>query len=130
MALERQMSLEDMGRRLTARRAELGLTIEEVHKRVGHGIGQRTVTRWLRGEAFPHDRNLYHLARALEMDPSELAVEPPTPEMEARQLDRIEEKLDDVLAILARQQVRAATKKARAAANSRPARKRRKASSR
>jgi len=69
------MSDFDLGKKLQKRREELGLTLEDVGKKVG--VGRSTVQRWESGliKNMRSDK-IRKLAEALQMDPVELVPGP------------------------------------------------------
>lgn len=60
-------------RRLVARRQELGLNRSELAERTDHQIKRQTLDAIESGEVEPRLSTMRALARALEMDPAELA---------------------------------------------------------
>jgi transcriptional regulator with XRE-family HTH domain len=102
MALKQRWFVEDLAARLRERRAKLGLTQEEVAARM-ENVTYLAYQRWESGEAFPQDRNIYRVANALELDPSDLMVEMvPQRDQDPSQMDRIEAKLDEIISLLAK----------------------------
>jgi transcriptional regulator with XRE-family HTH domain len=124
LALRRRLAAEDLGERLQKRRAQLGLTQEQVAERLD-GVTLRAYQRWESGEAVPQDRNLHKAASALDLDPAELVVElVPLGGMGDNQLDRIEAKLDQLLSLTAQQQVAGVSRQVREKAKTPPTRRR------
>lgn len=94
-----------MGARIRERREELGMTQRELADAIPGKADSNQVSKWERGEHKPGDNNLEHIAKALEVDPSffmaakpAAGVAPLLQNLSGSQLDRIEAKLDELLA--------------------------------
>lgn len=93
------MALADKarGQRIAALRLRTpGLTQQAVAQKLG--IGYRTIQSWEAGEVVPEWPNVERLAKYYKVRPEEIMGE--LPPMRPAQLDRIEAKLDELLAIL------------------------------
>ena len=98
-----------MGARMAQRRKELKLTQREVADLIPGKADSNQVSKWERGEHKASDDTLEHIAKALQVDVSYFHVPEPkagTPDLMGTiragesQLDRVEAKLDRLLAIL------------------------------
>lgn len=86
-----------MGQLIAEARADLGITQEEAARRIG--VGYRTYQKWEEGRNSPYPRNLKAASRVFGRTVEELGGEP-LEEYIPDQLDRIEQKLDALLAVL------------------------------
>jgi transcriptional regulator with XRE-family HTH domain len=98
-----------MGARIKDRREELGLTQRQLADLVGGATDGNQVSKWERGANRPTDARLEKIADALQVEPAYFHTPPPvngTGDLmtamnpERGQLDRIENKLDAILAHL------------------------------
>lgn len=102
--------LEQMGAQMRGRREALGLSRSEVARRMPGKVSENQVYRWEKGLHQPNPDTLQALADVLECSVATLMSSPPvkerTPEpfSALSQLDRIEHKLDLLIA-LAEQEV-------------------------
>lgn len=96
-----------MGARIKDRREELGLTQKQLADLVGGATDGNQVSKWERGANRPTDARLEKIAEALQVQPAYFHTPPPaggTGDLmtafspERSQLDRIEAKLDAILA--------------------------------
>lgn len=104
--MRRQMSeyQEGVGKRLLTLRKQKGWNQEDAAHHVG--VSLKTWRNWERGLRAPYERNWTNIQNAFELASlDELRGSPPSPlalgddETRGDQLDRIEEKLDDALAL-------------------------------
>lgn len=91
------MAPTPLSSRLIELRETHGLSQEDAAHRIG--IGLRALQRWESGESEPHKRNLRRLADAFGISVAEFFE---LPVGEPNQLDRIESKLDELLAVMDR----------------------------
>lgn len=94
---------KEVGRRLLDLRKRRGLSQEDAAHAVG--VSAKTWGDWERGKRTPYDSNWKKIGEAFKVDPSEIAGRPPSPlglapdpDTGQSQLDRIERKLDQLLA--------------------------------
>jgi transcriptional regulator with XRE-family HTH domain len=100
--------VERIGARIRARREELGLSRRALAKKMAGIVTENDIYRWERGQHKPGDDKLEALGLALEVDVSYFMLPEPqagAPDLMASlnsesQLDRIEEKLDIIIAEL------------------------------
>lgn len=93
-----------IGERIRARREELGLSQGDLARELPGKSDGNQVSRWERGEHKPHSDTLEAIARVLRVDMGYLLMpEPekattPDPFADGTQFDRIERKLDAIIA--------------------------------
>jgi transcriptional regulator with XRE-family HTH domain len=98
MALEH---LRALGERARQRREELGLTQEEVARRMPGNVSGARVSLWERGKNRPHDGNLEEYAKALETTVAALLT-PPADKSRTPALHEVvgESQLDQILSAI------------------------------
>jgi len=85
--------------RLIQLREDLGLSQEEAAARTEGAIKLRQWQRWESGESEPYKRNLAKLSETFGIPIAEFFED--RPQLDQTQLDRIEQKLDDLIAAIA-----------------------------
>lgn len=95
---EMALRQEKVSERLLELRERQGLSQEDAARKVG--ITHRQWQRWETGASMPYPRNLDAVASAFGIGVGEFFDAEPTQMSDVSQLDRIEAKLDEVLALL------------------------------